>query len=68
MPEILQEVKVLQGDQKQIKSEIMKLCWYMRGGVTLDEGFNLSYEDRQLIADIVKENMETTKKSGLPFF
>lgn len=40
----------------------------MRGGVTLDEGFNLSYEDRQLIADIVKENMETTKKSGLPFF
>ncbi len=46
----------------------MKLCWYMRGGVTLDEGFNLSHEDRQLIADIVKENMETTKKSGLPFF
>tara|TARA_B100001059_G_scaffold217951_1_gene237693 strand:- start:284 stop:490 length:207 start_codon:yes stop_codon:yes gene_type:complete len=68
VPEILQEVKVLQGDQKQIKSEIMKLCWYMRGGVTLDEGFNLSHEDRQLIADIVKENMETTKKSGLPFF
>ena len=40
----------------------------MRGGVTLDEGFNLSHEDRQLIADIVKENMETTKKSGFPFF
>ena len=40
----------------------------MRGGITLDEGFSLSYEDRMLIADIIKENMEITKKSGLPFF
>ena len=40
----------------------------MRGGVTIDEGYNLSHEDRMLIGDIVKENLETTKKSGLPFF
>ena len=40
----------------------------MRGGVTLDEGFNLTWEDRSLISDIVKENLETTKKSGMPFF
>ena len=40
----------------------------MRGGVTLDEGFNLTYEDREIISDIVKDNLETTKKSGLPFF
>ena len=46
----------------------MKLCWYMRGGMTLNEGYNVSYEDRVLINDIVKENLETTKKSGMPFF
>ena len=40
----------------------------MRGSVTLDEGFYLSHEERLLIGDIVKENLETTKKSGLPFF
>jgi len=40
----------------------------MRGGVTIDEAYNLSHEDKMLINDIVKENMETTKKSGLPFF
>ena len=40
----------------------------MRGAVTLSEGFELTYEDRSIISDIVKENMETTKKSGLPFF
>jgi|TARA_B100000424_G_scaffold266668_1_gene258211 hypothetical protein len=54
--------------QKELKFEILKLCWYMRGGVTYNEGFNLSYEDRVIISDIVKENMETTKKSGMPFF
>ncbi len=68
MAEILEEVKHMENQQKEIKSEILKLCWYMRGGVTLDEGFNLTWEDRSLISDIVKENLETTKKSGMPFF
>ena len=40
----------------------------MRGSVTLNEGFDLSWEERSLIGDIIKENMETTKKSGMPFF
>ena len=68
MAEILQEVKDMENQQKETKSEVMKLCWYMRGGMTLNEGFNSSYEDRSIISDIVKENLETTKKSGLPFF
>lgn len=68
MAEILEEVKHMENEQKEIKSEILKLCWYMRGAVTLDEGFYLTYEDRMLIGDIVKDNLETTKKSGLPFF
>lgn len=68
MAEILEEVKNLENEQKEIKSEILKLCWYMRGSITIDEGFYLSYEDRSLIGDIVKDNLETTKKSGLPFF
>lgn len=40
----------------------------MRGGITLDEVYYLEPEDRKIISQIVKENMETTKKSGLPFF
>lgn len=58
----------MENDQKQIKNDIFKLCWYMRGGVTLDEGFALSFEDRKIISTIIEENLETTKKSGLPFF
>jgi hypothetical protein len=66
--EILEEVKHMENEQKEIKSEILKLCWYMRGAVSLEEGFYLTYEDRSLISDIVKDNLETTKKSGMPFF
>ena len=40
----------------------------MRGGLTLEEGFSLSHEDRILINDIIKDNLETTKKTQLPFF
>lgn len=68
MAEILEEVKHMENEQKEIKSEILKLCWYMRGAVSLEEGFYLTYEDRSLISDIVKDNLETTKKSGMPFF
>jgi hypothetical protein len=28
----------------------------------------MSQQEREIINDIVKDNMETTKKSGLPFF
>jgi hypothetical protein len=66
--EILEEVKRYEGEQKELKSEIMKMCWYMRGGLPLEEGFSLSFEDRMLINDIIKDNLETTKKTQLPFF
>jgi len=40
----------------------------MRGGVTYDEACALSFEDRSSIGDIIKDNLETTKKTGLPYF
>jgi len=66
--QILDEVKTLDGQAKQFRSELLKLCWYMRGGLSLEEAYFLCPEDRELIADIVEENLETTKRSGMPFF
>lgn len=40
----------------------------MRGGISYDDAMFLSPQEREIITGIVKENMETTKKSGLPFF
>lgn len=40
----------------------------MRGSLGLDDIFSLCREDREIMSELVKENMETTKKSGLPFY
>ncbi len=48
--------------------EIFKIIWFMRGGITHQEALNLSPDDRGVIHSLVKENMETTKKTGQPFF
>jgi hypothetical protein len=53
---------------KRLKEEALKMCWYMRGGITYDEAMALSFLERELINDIVKNNMDVTQKSGLPFF
>jgi hypothetical protein len=68
LQEILQEVAVLDKESKALKTDLLKICWYMRGGITLDDAFSLSQEERQIIGEIIKENLEATKKSGLPFF
>ena len=68
LDEILAEAKKLEKEQEQMKHELLKICWYMRGGVTLEEAYTMSYQERSLVGDIVKDNLEATKKSGLPFF
>jgi len=48
--------------------DLFRTCWYMRGGVTLNEAYNLSPAEREIVSALVKDNLETTKKSGQPFF
>lgn len=40
----------------------------MRGGVNYNDAMMMSVEDRQIISKIVSDNLETSKKSGMPFF
>jgi len=67
LPEILQEVKRLDKEARDIKKEALKMCWYMRG-MSYTEAMHLSYEERLIIGEIIKDNLETTKKTGLNFF
>jgi len=61
-------VDAMEKETRNIRLDVLKLCWYMRGGVTYEEAMQMSQQERGIINDIVKDNMETTKKSGLPFF
>ena len=66
-PEILLYVAELEKEARELKKDILKICWYMRG-MSYDEAMALSWEERSIISEIIKDNLETTKKSGLPFF
>ncbi len=51
-----------------IRQEALKMSWYMRGGLSYDQALQLSIQERTLIGELIKDNLDTTKKSGLPFF
>jgi hypothetical protein len=58
----------MEGEVKAIKDELFKLCWFMRGGITIEQAYMLDLDERKIIGKIVESNLETTQKSGLPFF
>ena len=66
--EILKYLKDMDSETKNLKHELLKICWFMRGGVTYQEPLNMSVDERKIVANIVKDNLETTKKSGRDFF
>jgi len=66
--EIAQLIDQLDADAKAIRKDLLKMCWYMRGGITYDDAMMLSHEERTIITELIKDNLETTKESGLPFF
>ena len=66
--EIVEYIKELEQEAKALKEELLNVCWYMRGSISYDDAIMLSYDDRHIISKIIKHNLETTEKSGLPFF
>ena len=66
--DIIAYLKDFDNETKNLKLELMKICWFMRGGMSWNESLVLSPDERAIVSQLVKENMETTKKSGHPFF
>lgn len=58
----------MEKETKAIKDELYRICWYMRGGLSVSEAYNLAPDDLEVLNNIIKDNLETTKKSGIPFF
>ena len=66
--DILKWLDRMDRESKAIKEDLLRICWFMRGGVTLSEAYELDHKDREIIGKIIESNLETTKTSGLPFF
>ena len=66
--QISKYIDKLDQEAAQIKQESFKLAWYMRGGITYEQVMQLSSVERGMINALAKENIETTKKTNLPWF
>jgi len=66
--EISTMVDNMDKEADSIRRQSLKMSWYMRGGATYDDVLQMSNQERQLIGELIKENLETTKTSKLPFF
>ena len=61
-------LNTLEQESKAIRDEALRFTWWMRGGVSYEEAMLLSKEEREIISKIIEDNMETAKKSQMPFW
>lgn len=62
---------LLDGFEKEtraLKDDALRMAWYMRGGLSYDDAMMLNQNEREIINNLIKENLEVTKKSNMPFF
>ena len=51
---------------KNLKENMFRTSWYMRGGVTMEDLLHTySFEDREMLYGIIKENINTTQETKL---
>jgi hypothetical protein len=58
----------MEKEVRAIKDEVFKMCWFMRGGMTIEQAYNTDPEDREVVSKLIENNLEITEKTKLPFF
>jgi len=58
----------MEKEAKRIRADTLSICWHMRGGLSYTEAMHISPSEREAINELIKEHLDTTKKSGLPYF
>ena len=66
--EIQKLIADMSAEVREIYKSAAVFSWYMRGGMSFTDIMNMDHSQREMINNIVKDNLETTKKSGLNFF
>lgn len=64
--EVLKIISQMGEDTKSLTDDLLKMVWYMRGAISYSEAYNLTNFERKCIAKIIENNLEITKKTGLP--
>lgn len=68
-PDTLKKQIDQMGEQvNAIQKNCLQMAWYMRGSVSYEDVLNMSEVERKHINSIIESNLETTKKTSMPFF
>jgi hypothetical protein len=65
---IVKLIKDYEKEVRAMKDDALRMSWYMRGGVSYEDIIMFSQVERELVSKIIKDNLDTTEKSKLPFF
>ena len=61
-------VKNYEKDSKALKDNLFRLCWFMRGSLSITESYMLTRDDQIILTEIIEGNLNTTKETQMPFF
>lgn len=61
--EILEEMSLA---SKALTSIVTDICWHMRGSVTWEQAWHLTDNQRRVMLNLIKKNIEITQKTGMP--
>ncbi|VVC06375.1 Uncharacterised protein [uncultured archaeon] len=64
--QIVEMFKVMEKNINKITDDLLRTVWFMRGGISYEDAFQLTYEERKQIGKIIEESTEFTRKTGLP--
>ena len=53
-------------EQKELRSVIHEIMWYLRGGCTREEAWCLSHQERLDLIEDIKKRIDDVQKTGLP--
>ena len=66
--DIEKQITSMEQEAAAIRSNCMKMAWHMRGGASYEHILLISSHEREAIGNLIKENIETTNKTRLPWF
>lgn len=66
--EVVELLEQYDREIKAMKFEMMRMSWYSRGGISIDQIFMMGPGDREILKDLIERNFEITKETKLPHF
>jgi hypothetical protein len=63
-----QRLKMATKEIRAIKDELFKICWFMRGSLSVEQAYMTDFDDRDSMIKLIESNLETAGKTKMPFF